>query len=67
MKFFSDGFNVEVISKGTVIDDESYPGVRYQLDTYTVRLNAVALGAYQKAEQLNSFECYENVKDYLAY
>lgn len=67
MKFFSDGFNVEILSKGTAIDDESWPGERYQCDTYTVRLNSVALGEYNKAEPLNSFMTYDRVKDYLAY
>ena len=67
MKFFTDGFNLEIISKGGFIDGETWADRRYMIETYILRLNSVALGEYYKAEPINSYLTYEKVHDYLKY
>lgn len=50
------GFNVEILSRGGYVDrvDDDL----YQIDTYTLRLNHVALNGYLLSLTNNCRECY---------
>lgn len=53
-----DDFIVKVLSRGSCIDSQAGDGAVYQIETYTLRLNHVALNAYLLSEMMNSRECY---------
>ncbi len=51
-------FKVEVLSRGSCIDRDG--GKVFQIDTFTLRLNHVALNEYLLSEMMNSRKCYSN-------
>lgn len=53
-----DDFEVEVISRGSYIDRDGDGGC--QIETFTLRLNHVALNAYLLSDMMNCRGCYTN-------
>lgn len=58
-----DGFGVEIISRGAFIDRFAGDEKAYQIETYTLRLNHVALNAYLLSLTNNCRECYPDGRD----
>ncbi len=54
------GFEVEVLSRGSYFDNKAGDGKAYQIDTFTLRLSPAMLNAYIRSEMMNARECYED-------
>lgn len=59
-KFEGNDFSLQVISKGSFIDDGVEDGSLYLVEATTIRLNHVALNAWIFSECLNTRDCYED-------
>lgn len=58
-KFEGDKFLVQLVTKGAFVDDGGgYPP--HLIETYTLRLNHVALNEWIMSECLNTRDCYED-------
>jgi hypothetical protein len=56
-------FVVEVLSRGAYFDGKAGDGSVYQIDTFTLRLNHIALNAYLLSDMMNCRECYSDSED----
>lgn len=54
------GFSLQVISKGSFVDDGVGGGSSYLVEVATVRLNHIALNEWISSECFNSRDCYED-------
>ena len=58
-----DDFVVEVLSRGAYFDGKAGDGSVYQIDTFTLRLNHIALNAYLRSDMMNCRECYADSEE----
>lgn len=60
-------FAIEVISRGSFLDDD--PGYEdiYAVETATIRLNHIALNQWLLSQMYNPQECYETEKEWEAH
>lgn len=54
-----DGFEVQLLAKGSFIDSATGNDKAYLVETYTIRLNYVALNDWLLSQTSNCRECYE--------
>ena len=67
MTELKEKFEVQLLSKGSFIDDATGTDKLYLVETYTVRLNYVALNEWILSKCLNQRECYETDEEWEAH
>ena len=63
----SDGFAVQVMAKGSFVDDSTGDGKTYLVEAFTLRLNHVALNAWVMSQTFNCRECYNTDEEWEEY
>ncbi len=58
--FEGNEFVIQLLAKGSFIDNGTGDGHSYLIEAYTLRLNHVALNAWIMSGTLNCRECYED-------
>jgi hypothetical protein len=59
-----DKFVIQVIARGAFVDDGAGGGQSYMVETYTLRLNHVALNAWILSDLLNCREFYSTIEEW---
>jgi hypothetical protein len=65
--FEGNEFAIQVIAKGSYVDNGSGGGKSFLIETTTIRMNHVALNAWILSTMFNFRECYETDKEWEAY
>ncbi len=63
-KFESSEFAIQLMAKGSFIDNSTGDGTQYLVEAFTIRLNYVALNAWILSETMNCRECYDTDKEW---
>lgn len=63
-EFESDAFVAQLIARGAFVDNGTGDGGPYLVETFTLRLNHVALNAWILSETMNSRDCYNTDEEW---
>lgn len=62
--FEGNDFAIQVIAKGSFVDNGTGNGHSYLVEAFTLRLNHIALNAWLSSHTYNCRECYETDKEW---
>ena len=63
----SDEFDVEVISRGSYLDNSTGDGKTWKIEVITLRMNHIALNKWLLSECLNCRDCYSTDEEWQAH
>jgi DNA topoisomerase VI subunit A len=67
VNFEGNEFAIQVIGKGSYVDNGTGNGKSYRIEATTIRLNHIALNAWILSSMLNCRDCYETNEEWEAY
>jgi len=66
-KFENNNFSIQLMAKGSFVDNSIENDSLYLVEAFTLRLNHVALNAWILSEMFNTCDCYETDEEWEAH